>query len=256
MYNELIEKMSGAAEKKLSLFQESKLKYIISSMNAGMYVGVAVLLIMTIGGSFAVAHSPATKLVMGLSFSVALSLVIITGTDLFTGNNLVLTVSTLHKRTSIWSLLNIWTYSYVGNFLGSIGLAIVFIGTGFVDQGTTRDFFEYTALAKTSATPLMLFSRGVLCNVLVCLATLSTYRTNDDTAKLIMVFWCIFAFITTGFEHCVANMTLFSVVLLSDSITTLSLSAAMNNLLYVTLGNIVGGAIIVGGATYMLKSKV
>ncbi len=86
----------------------------------------------------------------------------------------------------------------------------------------------------------------MLCNWLVCLSIWMAARTKDDAAKCILIFWCLFAFIAAGFEHSVANMTIFSIALLSDHPDKVSLAGAMHNLLWVTIGNVLSGAGIMG----------
>lgn len=105
--------------------------------------------------------------------------------------------------------------------------------------------------AKVAALPQELFFKGILCNILVCLAVLAGIKLKEETAKLIMVFWCLFAFITAGFEHSVANMTLLMMGIMYKGIT---LNGYFYNLLFVTLGNIVGGGFI-GYVCYYLGKK-
>jgi nitrite transporter len=94
-----------------------------------------------------------------------------------------------------------------------------------------------------------LFFRGVLCNALVCLAVWMGLRTKDETARLVLIFWCLFAFIGAGFEHSVANMTLLGMaVLVPHDPSLVSWAGFARNLLPVTLGNVVGGAVFVAGA--------
>jgi nitrite transporter NirC len=91
-----------------------------------------------------------------------------------------------------------------------------------------------------------LFARGILCNWLVCLAIWTSARMTSDSAKCIVIFWCLYAFIASGFEHSIANMTLFSIALLAPHPPTVTLGGMGWNLLWVTLGNIVSGAGIMG----------
>ncbi len=100
-----------------------------------------------------------------------------------------------------------------------------------------------------------LFIRGILCNILVCLAVWCSFRTTNDAAKLIMVFWCLFAFITCGFEHSVANMTQLTVALLDPAGQAVSLVGYFYNLITVTLGNMVGGICFVA-VPYFLGQKM
>ncbi|MDU3336952.1 formate/nitrite transporter family protein [Paraclostridium bifermentans] len=255
MHNETLEKLTVAAKNKVNLLNSSRLKYIVSSAFAGLYVGIGILLIFTIGGLLTSANSPMTKIMMGVSFAIALSLVVMTGSELFTGNNMVMTAGTLNKGTSTKDLLRVWAYSFVGNLLGSLLVAGLFVGTGLVNKGAVMEFFATTSLAKASLPFMDLFFRGVLCNILVCVAVMCSFRTNDDTAKLIIIFMCLFAFITSGFEHSVANMTIFGVALFSSAIKGATLMGAIYNLFVVTLGNIAGGALVMGAGAYILGKK-
>ena len=110
------------------------------------------------------------------------------------------------------------------------------------------------ALAKMSAAPVALIARGALCNMLVCLAVWCGFRCKNEAAKLMMVFWCLFAFITTGFEHSIANMTLFTEVLLNPAGQAVSLGGAVYNLVMVTIGNMIGGIVFVA-LPYCAASK-
>ena len=116
------------------------------------------------------------------------------------------------------------------------------------------EFFEITAIAKSSAPFMALFFRGVLCNILVCAAILCSFRTSMK-AKLIMIFLCLFTFITSGFEHSIANMTVFGVALFSPVIKSVTIGAAVYNLIVVTLGNMAGGALVMGLGTYIMGSE-
>ncbi|MEW9078427.1 formate/nitrite transporter family protein [Terrisporobacter glycolicus] len=255
MHNETVLKISGAAKNKINLLGNNKIKYLVSSAFAGLYVGLGIILIFTVGGLLGAANSPATKIMMGLSFAVALCLVIMTGTELFTGNNMVMTVGRLNKGVSTLDMSKVWIFSFLGNLLGSILVAGFFVGTGLVNEGPVMEFFATTSIAKASAPFISLFFRGVLCNILVCVAVLCSFRTNDDTAKILMIFLCLFAFITSGFEHSVANMTIFSVVLISPVIQGATLAGAVYNLVAVTLGNMAGGALVMGLGVFIMGSE-
>ncbi|MGL5346289.1 MAG: formate/nitrite transporter family protein [Peptostreptococcaceae bacterium] len=255
MHNETLQKLTNAAKNKINLLNSSKLKYMVSSSFAGLYVGLGIILIFTIGGLLTAANSPSTKIMMGVSFAIALSLVIMTGSELFTGNNMIMTAGTLNKGTSTKDMLRVWGYSYVGNLMGSLIVAGLFVGTGLVNKGPVMEFFETTSIAKSSLPVMDLFFRGILCNILVCVAIMCSFRTNDDTAKLIIIFMCLFAFITSGFEHSIANMTIFGVALFSNAIQGATLAGAIYNLVVVTLGNMVGGALVMGVGTYILGKE-
>lgn len=250
--NELIENVSNVAIAKSTMLKKSLFRYFILSFMAGMFVGLGILLIMSIGGLLA--GSPATKIVMGLSFGIALSLVIMVGSELFTGNNFVMTVGALDKKVTWMDTINVWIVSYIGNLVGSFVTAWLFVSTGLV-KGELAAFVLKATDAKMNGPFMELFYKGILCNILVCLAVLCAIKLKEETAKLIMIFWCLFAFITAGFEHSIANMTLLSVGLLIPHGETINIVGYMQNLLPVTLGNMVGGCIIVGLGYWIVGRK-
>ncbi|NME96338.1 formate/nitrite transporter family protein [Clostridium cochlearium] len=254
MFSEEINKLAIVSEKKYSLLKESKIRYLLASMLAGIYVGFGILLIFSIGGMLSSTNSPFTKIIMGVSFGIALSLVLVAGSELFTGNNLIMTVGALEKKITWKSALNVWIFSYIGNFIGSFLLGIMFVYSGLA-KGNIGKFILNGAKGKITAPSLELFIRGILCNMLVCLAVWCFFKLKEEGAKLIMVFWCLFAFITTGFEHSIANMTLFSVAYIIPHGVEITLLGLMNNLLWVTLGNFIGGALFIGWTYWYISKK-
>ena len=255
MHTETLEKLTNAAKNKISMLNNSKARYLVSAAFAGLYVGLGIILIFTIGGLLTSAGSPMVKIMMGVSFAIALCLVIMTGTELFTGNNMVMAAGALNKGISSKDMCNVWVYSYIGNLLGSILVAVLFVGSGLVSQGPVMEFFATTSIAKASAPFMQLVFRGILCNILVCVAVLCSFRTSDDSAKLIMIFLCLFTFITSGFEHSVANMTIYAVALISPAVNGVTLAGAVYNIVAVTIGNMIGGALFMGAGVYILGSE-
>ncbi|RRD38990.1 formate/nitrite transporter family protein [Leptotrichia sp. OH3620_COT-345] len=250
MYNETIELISGAAEKKVKFLNKSKMKYFIAAFLAGMYIGLAIILIYTIGGL--TSDFPYYKVLMGVSFGIALSLVMLVGAELFTGNNMVGVGAVLNKRIKIKDVLLLWTVSYFGNLAGSIMTAVIYVLSHAGNKEVT-EFMVKSAAAKISGTPVELFFRGLLCNLLVCLAVLSAIKLKEETAKLIMIFWCLFAFITSGYEHSIANMTLLMIGILVSGAAKITIAGYVYNLLFVTLGNIAGGGLL--GVGYYLLGR-
>lgn len=254
MFNEELNKVSLAAKSKFQLLKENKIGYFISSMLAGIYVGLGIMLIFTIGGLLTSADSPATKIVMGLSFGVALSLVVFAGSELFTGNNFVMAVGSLNKSVTLGEASKVWIVSFIGNLLGSILAATLFYMAGLA-TGPVGEFIAKTSEAKMSMPATELFFRGILCNMLVCLAVWCTFRCKEESSKLIMIFWCLFVFITAGFEHSVANMTLLTIGLLSPLGHAVSISGYAYNILIVSLGNMVGGILFIAVPYFIISRK-
>ncbi|WP_066193508.1 MULTISPECIES: formate/nitrite transporter family protein [Gracilibacillus] len=244
---ETITALSNTAVSKRNQLQTSKSKYLVMTMLAGFFVGLGIVLIATIGGLLEPQQFAGTKIVTGMAFGVALSLVIMAGADLFTGNNMTMTIGWLTKKTTVLDAGNIWLYSYLGNFVGAILIAVLFYYSGLA-TGETANYVTSLASGKMNTPFMELFVRGIFCNILVCLAVWCSFKLKNETAKLIMIFWCLFAFITSGFEHSVANMSLLSLALLVPHPETVSLVGMFANLIPVSLGNIVGGAVFIGAA--------
>ena len=255
MFSEEVNKVIGAGQAKVRLLKTNKVGYFISSMLAGAYVGLGILLIFTIGGFLSNAGSPATKIVMGLSFGVALSLVVFAGSELFTGNNFVMASASLSGQVPWEDTVKVWLMCFAGNLAGSILTGYMFYLTGLA-SGPVGEFIGATSQAKMSVPFLPLFVRGVFCNILVCLAVWSTFRCKEETAKLIMIFWCLFTFITAGFEHSVANMTLLTIGILAPNGADVSIVGYIYNIGVVTLGNMVGGIVFLAVPYYIISKNV
>jgi len=255
MFGEEISKITEIAENKIRYMQSSPAGFLVLSALAGIYVGFGIILIFSIGGPIhAGGAGPFLKLVMGASFGIALSLVIFAGSELFTGSNMILTIGRLQNKVSTGMVMKSWLLCYLGNFLGSVLLAWLMIQGGSLVESSRLLLLKVTS-SKMTAGAWELFVRGILCNWLVCLAVWLAVKIKSETARLIMIFWCLFAFISSGFEHCVANMTLLSMGLLLPHGAEISLAGLGHNLTWVTLGNIVGGALFVGMAYWFASVK-
>ena len=243
MFKEEFNAAANAAAAKSGLLRNNPGGYFLLSMLAGMFIGFGVLLVFTLSG--ALQGAPYTKLVMGCCFSVALSLVVMAGGELFTGNNLVMSAGVLNKIVTAGEAAKLWLICWIGNLAGSILLAALFYATGLYSDATLGAM-SAAAAAKMTAGFVPLLSRGILCNMLVCLAVWCGFRCKSDAGKLIMIFWCILAFFATGFEHSVANMTLLTLSLMNNGGNeAISMGGYWFNLLTVTLGNMIGAALLV-----------
>ena len=178
----------------------------------------------------------------GVAFSLGLVLVIIAGAELFTGNNLIVMAWADKKITTAQLLCN-WSLVYIGNFIGSIAAVLLIIKSGVLSMGEPSSMAE-TAIAiasgKVALNPEQAIIRGMLCNVLVCLAVWMCTASHRVSGKILCILFPVPAFVALGFEHSIANMYLIPVGMLaeSDAIDWLLL---MDNLLPVTVGNIIGG---------------
>jgi len=253
MYGKDLENLTSTAENKIRYMQKSPLGYLLLSALAGIYLGFGITLIFSVGGPIAQSGGAAfLKLIMGVCFGVALSLVIFAGSELFTGNNMVFAVGKLNRRFGLKPVLQLFALCFVGNFLGSLFLAWLVVESGSLTAGAEELILKISAV-KMGLSAKEAFIRGILCNWLVCLAVWISNRTQNETAKLIIIFWCLFAFISSGFEHSIANQTLLSLAMLLPHGTEISLMGFAHNQLFVTLGNMVGGGLMVG-MVYWLTS--
>lgn len=252
--SETIDKLAKSAELKRDKLQFNLAGYVAVTMLGGAFIGFGVLLISVIGGLLDPTGVPSMKIVQGLVFGVALTMVLVGGVDLYTGNNLIMMVGLLEKRTTWLDLVRSWIASYAGNAMGSIICAAMFFAAGLA-SGATAEFVEKLALYKVSSPFTELFWRGVLCNILVCMGVWGFYKVQNEAAKILVIFCCIFPFITSGFEHSIANITLFSLAALIPG-GEVGMQHFIHNLIPVTLGNAVGGAIFIGLAFWLSERDV
>jgi nitrite transporter len=240
MYIETVDLFAETARKKSDFLKRAPIGFLISAMMAGAYIGLGIILIFSVGSD----ADPAYRaMIMGGSFGIALTLVVFAGADLFTGHTMFMPLGVFRGRVGLRDLGAVWVTSWVGNLVGAALLAVLFVGGGGGALLHSKSGFLMTvAAAKMSAPALALFCRAVLCNWLVCLALWMSGRMTSDAAKCIAIFWCLYAFIASGFEHSVANMTLLTIALLGEHPDAVSVGGMLHNLLWVTLGNIVSGA--------------
>jgi nitrite transporter NirC len=241
-----------AAQIKAQQAKLSPLKYLTLSALAGAYVGVAVVLLVLVSASFLAQNSPSTKLIQGVVFGIALTLVVFAGAELFTGNVMIMLQGLMARRVKVADVLLIWIGSLIGNLVGSVLFAAMVGASGVINAGAPKGKLTIfaTALAgivktKAGLSGAQLFWRSVLCNMLVCLALWMAQRTKSDAAKLICLWWALLAFVVSGFEHSVANMTVFSLGIFTH-LPQATWGAMARNLMWTVPGNIVGGGLLVG----------
>lgn len=249
MVEQTIENFNVVAVKKRDFGMKYPLRYVILSMMAGVYVGFGIILIFSIGAPLKAVDAAIVKALMGASFGVALTLVIFAGSELFTGNNMVFTIASLSRKMTWGETVYLWMLCLLGNFIGAMLLSWAFVASGLGAAEVTAKFFSAATNLKTHAPFFQLFLRGILCNMLVCLAVWTAARSTSDSAKILLVFWCLFAFIGSSFEHSIANMTILGIDFFLPGHTTFEHFKMMwNNLVPVLLGNVAGGAIFLGAA--------
>jgi formate/nitrite transporter len=178
------------------------------------------------------------RLLGGVVFSLGLILVLVGGAELFTGNALM-TMACVDRRITLASLLRNWAVVYLGNLIGAVALAVAFALSGLLDApfGATA---VRIAEAKAALGPVEAVVRGALCNALVCLAVWLSFSARSTTDRILALLWPISAFVLLGLEHSVANMYLLPAGILAGA--DIGGAATARNLIWVSLGNILGGA--------------
>jgi nitrite transporter NirC len=257
MFGETLWAMGDVAASKVTSQRRSLTAHLVRSALAGMYVGAAIVLILVVGAAVYATVPALTKPAMGVCFGGALTMVYFAGSELFTGTNLVQTVGVLTRRTGTADLARSWAWTWVGNLLGSALLAVLVVYSGVLSAEPTRSFVLKVTEAKMNLPAGELLARAVLANWLVCLGVWMSARLKSETAKIVMIWWCMFTFIACSFEHSVANMSGLLMGLLLDGghRPGISWSGYGYNLALATAGNIIGGAGLVAGA-YWLASPV
>ncbi len=249
MYADTIDAFAKVADKKLAALRRSPAGFFVASMLAGAYVGLGIILIFSIGSQI---PPDFQKLVMGATFGIALTLVVIAGAELFTGHTMFMALRAFSGRGTLGDIGASWGMTWIGNLAGSLALVALFaMGGGGGLLASPDTLVMKVAALKMNASAEALVARAILCNWLVCLALWMSARVDSDIAKCAVIFWCLLAFIASGFEHSVANMTLLGLALAGHHPESVSLAGFAWNLGWVTLGNVIGGALFVGGAYYV-----
>jgi nitrite transporter NirC len=251
MYAPAVQDLGDQAASKLAEQRRSLAGHLVRSLLAGMYVGAAIVLIFTIGGSLSQQAPGAVRLVMGVCFGGALTMVIFAGSELFTGSNLLLTLGVLTRKATLADLLGNWAWTWIGNLLGSVLLAVMVVRSGLLDAEPIRGFVLGLVEKKMHLPPEQLLWRALLANWLVCLGVWMSVRIKSETARLLMIWWCMFTFITSGYEHSIANMCGLLLGLLLPHPDTITWARYSYNLGMATIGNLIGGAVSVGGLYWL-----
>jgi formate/nitrite transporter len=227
---------AGVAKTKLPLLSLAALGGL-----AGAFISFGALFYLVVLTGMDPAHGP-VRLAAGAAFSLGLILVIVGGAELFTGNAL-LVMAWVDGRVKARAVARNWIIVYLANFAG----AMVILGLAWMaglDKGALAATAADIAVQKTLLSPGELLARGVLCNVLVCLAVWLSFAARDAAGKVLVIVPPIAAFVALGFEHSVANMLLLPLGMLAGA--PIGLDDVAANLFWVTLGNLIGGG---GGVT-------
>ena len=238
-------------------------KVVVLAILAGSFIALGAVFFTTVTTDSTMSYR-LTRLLGGVSFSLGLVLVIVGGAELFTGNNLII-MALANKKLKAGEVLKNWTYVYFGNMLGALFIVLlIFLSKHYLfDSGKVGLNALNIAKAKCEIGFVQALASGILCNLLVCLAVWLSYSTNSISGKIIVIVFPITAFVAIGFENSIANMYFVpEAILLLENASPEFLALVqnsgqnydsiswynflVNNLLPVTIGNIIGGALLVG----------
>lgn len=241
----------GIHKVNLSIF-----KMILLGFFAGMFIGFAGIASTT--ASATIANAGLAKLVGAMVFPAGMAMVLIAGSELFTGNNLII-LAVLEGKVSVWKMLKNWFFVYVGNFLGAAFVAVLVVvgGTPKLFDGQLSQAIVNAAQNRTNLSWGEAFVRGILCNILVCIAVWMSFAAKRVSGKLLTSYWPVMLFVLCGFEHSIADMYFGVAGLLTAGKYGIAVSSLtwgnflLGALVPITLGNIIGGAGIVGCGYYL-----
>jgi formate/nitrite transporter len=226
--------------------------------SAGALIGIGALLMSCIGAAspaLASANPGLCNFLKGaVGLPAGLTLVILTGAELFTGNVMVMLSGLLTKKVEMAALIRNWTLSYAGNFIGSVVMAWLAFSANTAAAPAAANAVVGIATMKASLPFGVAFFKGVLCNWLVCLAVWGTMASTSVAGKILAIFWPISTFVALGFEHSIANMFLIPHGMLMGANVSVA-QMMMNNIIPVTLGNMFAAAVFVAGLHYYAYGK-
>ncbi len=219
---------------------------------AGAFVGLGALLATIAGTDTGLGYGP-TRLLAGAAFSLGLVLVVVGGAELFTGNAL-LVMAWAEGKVGTHAVLRNWLVAYLGNFVGALATAYGVYRSGVMGLGSGRVAATAVGLAQAKAALgwEQAFLRGVFCNALVCLAVWLGFSARTTTDRILCIVFPITAFVAAGFEHSIANMYFLPLGHWLGGGAGTAFGDCLRNLLAVTLGNLMGGSLLVGACYWFI----
>ncbi|MGI9372781.1 MAG: formate/nitrite transporter family protein [Hyphomicrobiales bacterium] len=229
-------------------------KTLILAVLAGAFIAFGALLYIVVTTNSGLGFGP-ERLLGGISFSLGLILIVVGGAELFTGN-ILMVFAWADRKIFLSDLLKSWTIVYVGNLIGAATTAyiIYLAGTQNLANGGVGETAIKIASAKVELAALEAITRGVLCNVLVCLAVWLSFSARTVPGKIMAIVFPVTGFVAMGFEHSIANMFFLPFGHLSGA-SSVTLHAGLYNLLLVSVGNLIGGGLLVGLVYWLVYGR-
>jgi formate/nitrite transporter len=238
------------------------LPLVMLGMLAGSFIGLGAMLYVLIKSDNTLSFA-SIQLLGGLAFCLGLILVVVAGAELFTGNNLIV-MAWADNKISLYGLLRNWTVVCIANLFGAAGMATLVFLSGHVlmNDGAIAEQYLNIAATKSDLTNTEALFRGILCNILVCMAVWMAIAGKTVTDKVVAIIFPITAFVAAGFEHSVANMYFYPMALLIQQFSILDIPGSLitfmdffRNIFFVIIGNIIGGSIFVGLVYHIIYQR-
>ena len=245
-----LETICNIGMSKYKMAKQDPIRFFVRSIVAGLYLGIATILSYIIGSMLLGVNEIVSKIAYAGTFGIGLVCIILLGAELFTGNCFTTIIPVYAKRIKLVQIMPMWIICYIGNFIGIFLLSFLFIKSG-AQNGFIKPYLASMYESKIVYDALGLFIKGILCNFIVCVAAYSGIKCKSETAKIILVFVLVMTFVLSGFDHSIANMGTFSLIFTQFG-TSLSWGFLPMHMLLSTLGNIIGGSILLGVPIYLM----
>ncbi|MBS4219655.1 formate/nitrite transporter family protein [Bacillus sp. FJAT-49711] len=255
METSALETLRKKAQASVLMVENRPVEYLIRAMLAGIYLGFATIFCLkTVNGMY-MNQEPLAGFVAAVLFGVALVMIVYGGAELFTGNTMYFAISTLSGHTSMKKTMRVWTFCFIGNALGGLFFALLMAPTGIIQELGMENWLFALAEGKMNHTAIEIFFRAILCNWMVCMAIFLPKTLKNEFAQIFTLMLLVSVFFVSSFEHVIANLVSFSLVLIIPHPETITIAKAIHNIIPATFGNIIGGALFMGALYTWLNTK-
>ena len=242
MYHEAIKEVLKNAKRQAIFLSKNLFGYLVSAIISGIFISLSVMLSATV--SVQNQSSPIINFLSGTTGTFGLIMVVFAGTMLFTANTFVITLGALKKTITWLELVKVVAAVYFGNWIGTLILSLVYKGSGHL-AGAYAQYYINAFSSKLDLSFMQIMLRGFLCNILVCAAIWSTHRFSSFSAKFMIIFFALTAFIATGYENSIASMSQGSLALLAPGgLEAIGIGNYLRIVFTDTLGNILAGVLV------------
>lgn len=236
---------------KYKMCKEDPFRFFVRSIVAGLYLGLAMILSYTLAVVLLPASQIAAKIAFAGSFGIGLVIIVILGSELFTGNCFTSMFPVYHGELRFRDIIPMWVICYIGNFIGIALIAFLFIKSG-VNQEIMHDYLVTTINTKLDFDIVQLIIRATLCNFIVCAGAYTGMKVVDETAKTVIMMIVVMTFVLPGFEHSIANMGTFSMAYTAIG-SSIPFDQILLHMVWCTLGNAIGGSLLLGLPIYLMS---